>query len=52
MIADNIPKGMEMPIFMHEFGVHTGMERLLGFDNMKELANEIEALGDSSRCGG
>lgn len=41
MIASNIAKGEELAIFLHEIGVHIGMEGLVGKENMVNLAVQI-----------
>lgn len=43
LIAENIPEGQELSIVLHELGVHLGMEGLVGAENMKWLADRIEA---------
>lgn len=42
LIADNIPAGKELAVFLHEAGVHLGMEKLIGKANMERLAAQIE----------
>lgn len=42
LIADNIAKGKELAVFLHEVGVHLGMERLIGKANMQRLSSQIE----------
>lgn len=47
MIADNIDAGSELAVFLHEVGVHLGMEKLLGGkDNFLKLAQQIAAWYD------
>jgi hypothetical protein len=41
LIADNIDKGSELGIFLHEMGVHVGMEGLIGKANMVSLAKQV-----------
>jgi hypothetical protein len=41
LIASNIEKGRELGVFLHEMGVHIGLENLLGVQNMKRLAGQI-----------
>lgn len=41
LIADNIQPGQEMAVFLHELGVHVGMENLLGKANMATLTNQV-----------
>lgn len=43
LIADNIVEGQELAVFLHEVGVHLGMEKLLGKANMEKLAAQVEA---------
>lgn len=51
MIAGNIEQGQELAVFLHEVGVHLGMEGLIGADNFVKLAKQIgtwsQAKGDS-----
>jgi hypothetical protein len=42
LIADNIPQGKELAVFLHEVGVHLGMEKLVGKANMERLTSQIE----------
>lgn len=48
MIADNIAKGSELGVFLHEVGVHLGMESLLGKDNYAKLTRLIDAWAKQS----
>jgi hypothetical protein len=41
LIADNIDKGSELGIFLHEMGVHVGMEGLIGKANMVDLSKQV-----------
>ena len=41
-IAENIPKGRELAVFLHEVGVHLGMEKTLGRDNYNRLLDQVE----------
>ena len=41
MIADAVVPGQELAVFLHEVGVHAGMERLIGAENMAILSNQI-----------
>jgi hypothetical protein len=51
MLADQIQIGQELPVFLHEVGVHLGMENLLGTANYRKLAGQVmtwsEAKNDS-----
>lgn len=42
LIANNIPEGNELAVFLHELGVHIGMERLIGRENMNRLALQVK----------
>lgn len=42
LVAGNIKEGNELAVFLHELGVHVGMERLIGTANMKRLSAQIE----------
>jgi hypothetical protein len=42
LIADNIPQGNELAVFLHEMGVHIGMERLVGKENFNRLGLQIK----------
>lgn len=42
MIAGNIAEGHEMAVFLHEVGVHVGMEKLIGKANYKWLTQQVE----------
>lgn len=42
LIAENIPAGKELGVFLHEVGVHLGMEKLIGKANMQWLASKVE----------
>jgi hypothetical protein len=41
MLADQIQVGQELPVFLHEVGVHLGMENLLGTANYRKLAGQV-----------
>ena len=41
MIASQIQTGQELPVFLHEVGVHLGMENLLGTDNYRKLTAQV-----------
>jgi hypothetical protein len=41
MIASQIQVGQELPVFLHEVGVHLGMENLLGTDNYRKLTAQV-----------
>lgn len=41
MLADQIQIGQELPVFLHETGVHLGMENLLGTANYRKLAGQL-----------
>lgn len=51
MLAEQIQVGQELPVFLHEVGVHIGMENLLGTVNYRKLAGQVmtwaNAKGDS-----
>lgn len=48
MIADNIDAGSELAVFLHEVGVHLGMEKLLGGnENFLKLAKQIVTWYDN-----
>lgn len=42
MIADNIAPGRELAVFLHEVGVHLGMNGLIGQENLNRLALQIK----------
>lgn len=42
LVASNIKEGNELGVFLHELGVHVGMERLIGKSNMAKLSSQIE----------
>ena len=41
MVAGNIESGQELAVFLHEVGVHLGMEKLLGKENYDRLKSQI-----------
>lgn len=41
IIAGNIDAGQEVAVFMHEVGVHIGLEKMLGGANMLKLARQV-----------
>ena len=43
MIAERIKPGTELAVMLHEVGVHVGMERLIGKENMSDLGSQIES---------
>lgn len=43
LIADNITPGEELGVFLHELGVHIGLEKLIGKENMENLTWQIDA---------
>lgn len=51
LIADNIPPGRELGVFLHEVGGHMGMRDLLGKANFDALYNQINdwAQGDGKQ---
>jgi hypothetical protein len=44
LIAENIPKGAELAVMLHEVGVHLGMTNLLGNTNMRHLSDQIQSF--------
>ena len=42
MITGNIAKGSELAVFLHEVGVHLGMQGLIGKSNFYKLARQID----------
>lgn len=42
LVAGNIKEGNELGVFLHELGVHVGMEKLIGKANMQRLSSQIE----------
>lgn len=42
LIAENIARGHELAVFLHDIGVHLGMENLVGSANMEWLAKRVE----------
>jgi hypothetical protein len=47
MLADQIQIGQELPVFLHEVGVHLGMENLLGTANYRKLAGQVMTWADA-----
>jgi GGDEF domain-containing protein len=45
VMANQIAKGRERAVIMHEVGVHLGMEKLIGKANFTALANQIREWG-------
>lgn len=43
LIAGHIPAGRELALFLHEVGVHIGLENLLDNEQLLELAREVAA---------
>lgn len=43
LIAENIEDGEELGIFLHEVGVHLGLEKLIGKNNMAWLDTRVRA---------
>lgn len=43
LIAGHIPAGRELALFLHEVGVHIGLENLLDSEQLLELAREVAA---------
>lgn len=41
LIAENIEQGQELGVFLHEVGVHLGMEKLVGKANMEWLKSRV-----------
>lgn len=41
LIADKIGQGKEAGVVLHEIGVHLGMEKLIGAENMQQLREKI-----------
>lgn len=48
LIADNIAKGSELAVLLHEIGVHVGLKKKLGA-NFKILEGQVKAWANSSR---
>lgn len=42
IIANNITKGTEMSVLLHELGAHVGMKNLIGEFNYKKLVSQVE----------
>lgn len=49
LYADNIPKGKEIGVFLHEVGVHMGLERVLGHARIEQLSNVINRMAESGK---
>lgn len=52
LIADNIPKGAERAVFMHEVGAHMGLEKLLSNAQLGRLVSQLKkwaAANDNSQ---
>lgn len=43
---DNITKGNELGVFLHEIGEHRGLENLIGKDRVKQLANRVRQMAE------
>ena len=48
-ILENIPKGSELGVFLHEVGAHLGMERILSAEQRSRLANKIQQWAESGK---
>jgi hypothetical protein len=44
LVADNIPEGGELGVFLHEGGVHANLEDMIGKDRFGELVKEFDRL--------
>lgn len=42
LIAENVSKGSELGVILHEIGVHLGMERIIGKETMAQLKGRVE----------
>ena len=47
-IAENIPAGSELSVFLHEVGAHLGMDRMLTADQYTDLLNKIDDWADKN----
>lgn len=48
LIANNIQQGNELAVFLHEVGVHLGMEKLLGPENYAKLVEQVKQWAENS----
>lgn len=48
-ILENIPKGSELGVFLHEVGAHLGMERILTPDQQSRLVNKVKQWAESGK---
>jgi len=48
LIANNIKKGTELSVFLHEVGGHLGMEKLIGTHNMEKMSAQIKKWASGS----
>jgi hypothetical protein len=53
LLTDNIPKGKELSVALHEIGVHAGMQKMLGQEHYNSLISTIQhwAKSDMGREG-
>jgi hypothetical protein len=42
----NITKGNELGVFLHEIGEHKGLDNLIGKDRVKQLANRVRQMAE------
>jgi hypothetical protein len=43
LVAENIAEGDALSVFLHETGVHLGMERILGAERMRLLTDQVKS---------
>ncbi len=47
LIANGIPKGAELAVFLHEAGVHLGMRKLLGAEKYNDIIDQVKQWADA-----
>ena len=47
--TNNIPKGNELGVILHEIGEHKGLDNLIGKDRVTALANRIRAMAEGKK---
>ena len=49
LIADRVAPNTEFGVFLHEVGVHRGLEQMVGADRVQELRTQIDQWAESGR---
>tara|TARA_R110002124_G_scaffold27255_2_gene97339 strand:+ start:2179 stop:8727 length:6549 start_codon:yes stop_codon:yes gene_type:complete len=47
LFSDNIKRGEELAVFLHEVGIHAGMQNAVGRGNYQFLINKVREFADS-----